>query len=1175
MAIVRLALAEAGRRPRLWLNVAKGRFKRLQKWAGWFFLTTMAGLGAALGALALLDAADWVTAWWVAGLAVGALTLRWIFQVRSRVVIESFVDFTKEDAKAVSGLSTLLATELGRLRELYQQIGDLSVPTAVGVENHGGFGRGKEAGVFLTVSADDATTVLEDAVPADAGISVGPAKFSLKPILTLVNRVSRGPRLVGSVHLTEAGGGPTLTAQLLSKGEPKTWRIDQPREPVSPEQRKAFLDTMVRELACRMFSQLTLQGSVRPKAIEAFNRYLELYDEARRTPRDRAHLLKEAQGRLLKAVAEDEQFDLAYYNLGVINTQLVHTERMAEEESEDATSCANFDRAELNAARAEAARVAFERAVGKNPNRWEAFYALAVTRFSAVSQMRVDGPPPKGEREDALRAVVSLCDQALAVAKAQKANLAAVYDLRGMAQTRLGDFGGALPSHRKAVRHAWIEYYKARRRNAMRLDGLPDVVTHAEANLTAALHDLAFAFERRARIDSRAEDQRQAPSRKLSILDRLDLLAARLIFYRAARLAGAGNAVTAASRFERAEAFEASGKFKRAEEQFEKAALIHPRSAEYRARWAQALAARYQRMLQNRGGPTKESQTLKQEAEWHALHALDLLSQPFSLSVLPFVTKAVELRCQATLCALEKTYRLLGEEAKESRVEEMFELKATLEAALSSHDQKTGRRKKAAEPLVAADGLTGLRRRLAREDDEVEWETHPLAPVVIEAWPRGEKLVAATVEPASPQEKSSDGGLDLAESGQGEMPTPRSWQLDQVELAIGRLYADARDWKKSGELFKELVERLGREHRRQKLIEFGAYAQLARAQRECNGLVSALHTAAEGVRRAPIDIESRREAGRAHYALHQFSDALDAWEHALWISPGDPYLHYEMGMCYRKFALDQTEEAARQQKLDQARSSFNKARELFDGEDLDGEAWSRFWCGKLALEAGDPAEALGQLQGAEHGSATAAAALLLGETHLRLKQRPAADHAFERCEKALERPEAVSTIESRTTIDSLWGDELPRPAVRARIERGAAEAKFLLSGDWQNPDKALRAWLHLVKAKTHLRELDDPGARDGVMTGILETEGRIFQACGEIETALYLTAERVRYEETRETQQAEADLLDLNAKRGPKIDNTTLLRVAAEHAKATLSADGQPGKGAAEPTEARNSAPPE
>jgi hypothetical protein len=265
-----IALGSPVRWMRLGIALARGKISKARRRGWWPFLTTLGIVFAILigvplllgGGVWLLERAhvkhvppaptidEWVSFTNVVLLTLGVYFGCWLLRARDRVVVESFVDFTKEEATAVSGLSTLLVTELGRLRGLYHQIDDLSIPKAVGVERHGGFGRGKEAGDFLTVSADDRTDVLQSVVSSDTSLQLGPAKIPIGPIFSFLGRLARGPRVVGSVHLTEAGGGPTLTAQLIDKQLGGTWRVDQKREPESEAERKAFLDTMVRELAC-------------------------------------------------------------------------------------------------------------------------------------------------------------------------------------------------------------------------------------------------------------------------------------------------------------------------------------------------------------------------------------------------------------------------------------------------------------------------------------------------------------------------------------------------------------------------------------------------------------------------------------------------------------------------------------------------------------------------------------------------------------------------------------------------------------------------------------------------------------------------------------------------------------------------------------------------------------
>lgn len=1147
-----VALAFPYRWARLGFALAQGEVASLRRHAWWPFLTTLAIVFAILvGGPLLLDLGvsllreigvdkvdnapkveDWVSFTSVVLLTLAVLFARWLLRARDRVVVESFVDFTKDEATAVSGLSTLLVTELGRLRGLYHQIDDLSVPTAVGVERHGGFGRGKEAGDFLTVSADDRTDVLQGIVSSDTSLQLGPAKIPIGPILNFFGRLARGPRVVGSVHLTEAGGGPTLTAQLVDKELNGTWRVDQEREPESEAERKAFLDSMVRRLACQIFTQVALKGSVRWQAVEPFNKYLRLYGASRRTPRDRASFLKQAQERLLAAVSEDESFDLAYYNLGVIYTQLAHTERIAEERSNDATSQARFDRSELEAARIEAARAAFARAIAQNPDRWEAYYALAVTIYSGIEEVKIDEVlEPDDVRFKRLQKVIELCEQVLAVNRG--ASLAPVYDLRGMAQVRLCRFRPAMASHRRAMHHAWVEYCRARRSDIGRPTGQPGLTEHARANATAALHNLALAYERRAAT----RQVRKPPSRYGStpwpfIRERLDRSTSQGLLKWAGRRAGEGSVVSASCRFERGAALEHAGKYRKAARQFKEAARIQPLSTEYHACAARTLAKRVQRRrkpLWRTLTNATRNEEIEVEATECAERAVRLLARPFSLAVVPFTPQALDLQCEATLDALEKTYRALGEsrEAGEDaarefalareRIEEMQAIRDWIDGASTEIDAETGRTVKRREP----------------EEGVIE----------LGAW-----LEVCRDRP--------DSGFS-------------AWERDQVELAMGRLSAEAQNWEQMLFFFTELVKRLSTRKEVDRLVQFAAYAHKARALRESArgrerreeeiaGYVEALETAAEGVRRDPLDVEARREAGRAHFALGQFSDALTSWDHALWLSPSDPYLHYEVAMCYRRIAHDQLAEDERRRLIECAKEHFMRAQELFDGEDLEGEAWTRFWRGKVALEESQPTEALAYLRGAEHGDAEAAAALLIGEAHLALDQRPAADHAFVRCEKALARLKGEDEFKDRSTIDWRWGDELPWKAVEARILRGRAEAVHLAPGDWQNQSQVKEANKLLRKARENVADIEDDDARDATMTQVLDTHSLLVRVSGNIERALDLVRHRLRYEKTPEALRVEAELLELRAKWGKRLPQAKLAELAAEHTWQSIPGDGRP-----------------
>ena len=204
---------------------------------------------------------------------------------------------------------------------------------------------------------------------------------------------------------------------------------------------------MVTEVACRMFNELTLRGSVRWRAIRAFTEYLELYWESHRTPKDRARNLKHAETSLLQAIAEDETFDLAYYNLGVIYSKLAETEHAAAQASDYVSKSDDPDTAYH--ARLDAALAAFNRAVTLNRDRTEAIYALAVHEFA-----RHPAPAP---RPTTSTRIVCRCDRVLELDKRH----AQAHDLKGMALLALGQPGQAERSHRRAVRLSWQRLRRA------------------------------------------------------------------------------------------------------------------------------------------------------------------------------------------------------------------------------------------------------------------------------------------------------------------------------------------------------------------------------------------------------------------------------------------------------------------------------------------------------------------------------------------------------------------------------------------------------------------------------------------------------------------------------------------------------------------------------------------
>jgi tetratricopeptide (TPR) repeat protein len=1055
------------------------------------------GLAKKWGVARAPDVKDWLTPLDVAVLFVVALFMRWLSQARERVVVEGFVDHTTDDATAVRGLSDMLVTELARLRELYRRVNAGAIPTAVGVERQGGFARGKEAAPFLSVTADDVTDVLEGAVASDARVELGPAKIPIGPILGVFNRMVRGPRIIASVHRTEAGGGPTLTAQLVGGNVVGTWRVDQEHEPESAAERKAFLDTMVRELACRIFTELTLGASVRWQAVQAFNEYLRLYGESRTRPRDRARYLKLAQGKLLEAVAEDETFHLAYYNLGVTYMQIAQAELNAERSSDDLTSPAGFNRRELDRTRKEAAKVAFTKATEKKPEAWEGHYALAVTMMSEITPIDVKDELMVGD-ERTLRDVVRRCRQALAI-RPPKAAAASVHDLAGMAQTRLGEYGPAVSSHRMAVKFAWMELCRAEREQRARPEVSRERSERATVNAVAALHNMGLARMRRAegrcseRHASSEADQQfgRIDGRWAEAVRKRDRRAAARMFKVAIDVAGDGTASAAAAHFERGRALEECGEFREAERSYVAAARIHPANPEYLAYRARCLA-RWARDTNGRPHDTRRSEERNAHskgAREAATRALDTLAPDFARSVIPFTPEALAVRCDKTLSTLAQAYGELDAATKEGHALKV-EFGAAVDAKAADRMRQIARLRKELQDKcnekTVSDGS-----RLGEAIEELQG--------YVGQWCGDPQLRELIVDHDQARSAASESGHE--------------WELLQVALALSRLYVARSaqpDPHKVSELLHRIIKRCEDNEHQSWLAGLSVGAQYARSLRLNKQPLKALTHAAQCVRAEPLDIDARREAGLAHFDLGQYTDALDAWQHALFLNPSDAYLHFQIGMCHRRMA-DQCRTGNRTTDLDQAVKELTEALALFDGEDLEGAAWTRVWLGRIELERGRSEEAVRWLAAARHGQAGLAAALFLGEAYLMSGRLIRAVSVLDEARGAID----SAGDETREPLDEDWGDELPRSAFEARWLRASAEAVCLTGDECQGDERVLHAEALLNDAERYAIGITDHGIREACLAQIDRSRARTLRRRHRLDDALAEIRKRLRIDQSK------------------------------------------------------------
>lgn len=308
--------------------------------------------------------------WKIAGLYVLALFFWWGFKSRGQLVVEEFALFTKnpsdkKERKDLQGLGALLTIELDRLKRLYRTVDEQrAVSTATGVER-----------LFqIAFKGEDVSSLLKSAVSSDSKLALGPLTIPAGSIMALLSNIFQGPRISGSLHVEEAGENwekYTLAAQLVGGDKPLSWDVAKEiPKPPKKETPTFIYGLLVEELAYRIFTDLALlSNTVRWEATRAFSKGLQSYRECLRTSKDSTLNLRRAEHHLMEAISIDEKMDLAYYNLGVVYTELQ---------------------------RHEAAAAAFTKALELNLGRWEAAYGLA-RRYSKKIRERKDFQKNFGE----------------------------------------------------------------------------------------------------------------------------------------------------------------------------------------------------------------------------------------------------------------------------------------------------------------------------------------------------------------------------------------------------------------------------------------------------------------------------------------------------------------------------------------------------------------------------------------------------------------------------------------------------------------------------------------------------------------------------------------------------------------------------------------------------------
>ena len=510
------------------------RFGRLGHWIGsegrLAVLAIVVGLA---GACALAYYNQWTL------LAFSPLV--WVpfaaWRARRHILIEEVADHTQGE-RITDGAATLLMVELAQIRDVFRVVDERNAfPTAVG----------RQEPLEAALKVDDFQEDLRSSVSSESQLQVGAFTIPLRPLMEVLARIVRGPRLRSDLH--EEGNGAdeadrlVLTAQLSGFRRRGTWRIEHMLDGETRADRLRALHEMVVELASRIFTDISLERKVRWRAMNHFLEALRTFRACLRTPRDRAFNLKKAESHLLQALAEDEDFVLVYYNLGVVYSEL-------------RTVAAAYDQAEEAARQLDSAEAAFKQAIEQDPGRWNAYYALARTYYERAQavQKQYERTQAKGstaatldrlarKKQEHLRAARGLCERVAGMPSIKDADQAKAKDLVAFTYSLEEEREKRLEYRNDAYELSLRELRRARRRAGNRgteddpLPALTDLAANCIVNLASdEAHALQTRDElRKSRVPALFNLAQQLTSKEGSLHFEFGRIALRCEDYETAR----------------------------------------------------------------------------------------------------------------------------------------------------------------------------------------------------------------------------------------------------------------------------------------------------------------------------------------------------------------------------------------------------------------------------------------------------------------------------------------------------------------------------------------------------------------------------------------------------------------------------------------------------------------
>jgi tetratricopeptide (TPR) repeat protein len=894
------------------------------------------------------------------------LLLAW--SAHKKVIIENFED---KSGKSLDGIliSNLLAIKIAELNDIFSKANETrSMSTSTGLDQP------MKAGI--KIDQDAINELIGKTIGTESSLSLGWLTAPAELVSKLILFVLKPPTIAGAIHKDKdaennevlvltahiSGGQKSYNSWQVRKKisnplkekdpaegnitpqEPKTnneQKKEQPSEEptdrgLSQEEHILDIEEQITELACRIFTDFVFnpyrKELVRWKATCRFSEGLKAYRDCLRSRLNKKLKLIEAEKKFLETLAEDEQFNMVYYNLGVLYNEM---------------------------GRPKSAEIAFLKSIEKTPSRWEAYYALGLNLFEETQKNEkinrdiYAGIVPSAIKEDLVKQyekIIQLCERAIILGPKSHGQEAEVYDLMGLAQRfhelidvnyGFNDLAKAgkkidksIISHKKAVSLSYLALFDA----YLNRDDAKDVASLA----TKCLMDLAIDYYYHLYDDNHSEKS---------------IIYSELLLKEAINISPEDERLHTRLR----QIYKNHGK-SIASNQFEIVQIMDCASSSINMEeHAVCLSTRCKSIIKDLEKDLKErkistgdiEQNLRYDADGDYNEPLIYARVAFLLRENYSESNTIKAKDSKKYCliAIEKLL-IKPEEARRlvlialEKIDIIWDSKHRNEEMMISAEKACNDAKDVLDKITKSDNVYAdknfdniinlaksscqlhLHNEFKETESQEKFEDHLKA----------ERLYLDTnvVKRLGDIEKKTNEFLDAC-------------------LAIGDLYfslGTEENYSKSEYYYKRCIEIL--HEMPQTTFQLGLHTKLGRALvNQSNRFAEALQDAEYTVSLDPLDYRDRSVLGWAYTHIKDYAGARAAWEKALNLNPDDPSYRFYIGVAHIFQAQECIEPVQRREIFEKAKQKLEEAIILFESRQINFKAQAHYWLSVICSDMGE------------------------------------------------------------------------------------------------------------------------------------------------------------------------------------------------------------------------------